>query len=85
MNYFTLKHYYFYFSCDCKWHKINFLDGLFGKSVAQNFGFGGRRNEDGVYKRRVNARVLTVISCVTFGTGFLRLAFQAFGIALTRP
>lgn len=55
MNYFKMKHYYFYFSCDCKWHKINFLDGLFGKSVAQNFGYGGRRNEDGVYKRRVNA------------------------------
>ena len=30
-------------------------------------------------------RVLTVVSCVTFGTGFLRLVFQAFGIALTRP
>ena len=54
MNYFILKHYYFYFSCDCKWHKMNLLDDLFGKSVAQNFGFGGWRNEDGVYKRGVN-------------------------------
>ena len=26
MNHFVLKHYYFHFLCDCKWHKINFLD-----------------------------------------------------------
>ena len=29
-------------------------------------------------------RVLTVVSCVTFVIGFLRLAFQVFGITLTR-
>ena len=25
MNDFILKHYYFYFICDCEWHKIDFL------------------------------------------------------------
>ena len=29
-------------------------------------------------------RVLTVVSCVTFVIGFLRLALQVFGIALTK-
>ena len=47
MNHFLLKH-YFYFICDCKWQKINLLDGVFCKSVALNFGFGIRTNKDGV-------------------------------------
>ena len=29
MNHFILKHYYFNFVCDFKWHKINVLDGAF--------------------------------------------------------
>jgi len=31
---FILTHYCFNFICDCKWHKINLLDGIFCKSVA---------------------------------------------------
>ena len=30
-------------------------------------------------------RVLTVVSCVTFKVGLLRIVFQFFGIVLTRP
>ena len=30
-------------------------------------------------------RLFQVVSCVTFGIGFVTLAFHFFGIALTRP
>ena len=47
VNHFILKHYYFYFICDCKWHSINLLEGVFGKTVTKYFGFSGGGNEDG--------------------------------------
>ena len=88
MNYFILKHYYFYFSCDSKWHKINLLDGLFGKSVAQNFGFRGGRNEDGVSKRGVNGTgswgVESVTVCGVRNRVF-KIGFPSFWDCVNQP
>ena len=54
MNYFVLKHYCFDFVCDCKWQKINILDGATCKTVGKYSIFGSRRNENGFDKGGVN-------------------------------
>ena len=51
MNNFILKH-YFCFICDYKWHAIDFLDGVFCKTVTKYFGFSGGENEDGFFNER---------------------------------
>ena len=54
MNYFVLKRYCFDFVCDCKWQKINILDGATCKTVGKYSIFGSRRNENGFDKGGVN-------------------------------
>ena len=78
----------FYLFCDCKWHKINFLDDIFHESMVQNFGFGSGRNKDGVSKTGVNKTgswgVESGVVCDVQKRVF-QISFPIFWIALARP